>query len=249
MTSLIKIHRLPHRDIKIQPAPVKRAWMDATHEKFAYRCLPLNMANTYGWQILNPSGFNVRMVDTEHGPDLEFAYDTPNDPPAVSHFGNGIVTFHIHALFTTAPGVSIYATGPANSPKQGVSPLAGIVETDWLPFTFTMNWRVMFKNAWIRFEKDDPICMFFPVKLAEIEEYTIEITDLADDPTLSAQFDAFAQSRSDFLSNLDALPDTPNKDRWQKHYFQGKADGVSPDRHITSLKLAQPKNAKSQEGS
>jgi Family of unknown function (DUF6065) len=31
---------------------MERAWMDATDQRFAYRCLPLNIANAHGWEIL-----------------------------------------------------------------------------------------------------------------------------------------------------------------------------------------------------
>ena len=43
----------------IRPAPATRAWMDATPESFAYRCLPLNIANAHGWEILCPCGFEA----------------------------------------------------------------------------------------------------------------------------------------------------------------------------------------------
>ena len=32
-------------------------------------------------------------------------------------------------------------TGPFNQPKDAIQPLTAIVETDWAPFTFTMNWK------------------------------------------------------------------------------------------------------------
>ena len=37
----------------------KRDWMDDTTSKFAYRCLPLNIANSHGWEIASPCGFEV----------------------------------------------------------------------------------------------------------------------------------------------------------------------------------------------
>jgi len=43
----------------IRPAPAKRDWMDATPESFAYRCLPLNIANAHGWELLNPCAFEA----------------------------------------------------------------------------------------------------------------------------------------------------------------------------------------------
>ena len=45
---------------KIVAAPVERAWMDRSEQGFAYRCLPLNIANTHGWLLLNTVPFVAR---------------------------------------------------------------------------------------------------------------------------------------------------------------------------------------------
>jgi len=37
----------------IRPARRERKWMDNAHQKFPYRCLPLVVANQYGWEILS----------------------------------------------------------------------------------------------------------------------------------------------------------------------------------------------------
>jgi hypothetical protein len=39
--------------VTLVPAPVSRSWMDATVERYAYRCLPLLIANQAGWFVLN----------------------------------------------------------------------------------------------------------------------------------------------------------------------------------------------------
>ena len=31
--------------------------MEATNQRYAYRCLPLNIANAYGWEVLCNAGF------------------------------------------------------------------------------------------------------------------------------------------------------------------------------------------------
>ena len=43
----------------IRPAPATRACMDATPGSFAYRCLPLNIANAHGWEVLSPCAFDA----------------------------------------------------------------------------------------------------------------------------------------------------------------------------------------------
>ena len=42
---------------RLVAAPVERGWMDRTQAGFAYRCLPLNIANAHGWLILNSVPF------------------------------------------------------------------------------------------------------------------------------------------------------------------------------------------------
>src|SRR5579859_1027857 len=44
---------------EIVPGRQPRAWMDAFHARHAYRCLPMNMANTSGWEILCPMAFTA----------------------------------------------------------------------------------------------------------------------------------------------------------------------------------------------
>ena len=36
----------------IRAAEAKRQWMDDSPQSYAYRCLPLTIANTHGWEIL-----------------------------------------------------------------------------------------------------------------------------------------------------------------------------------------------------
>ena len=46
-------------ELDIRPAPLDRDWMDTTGERFAYRCLPLDIANAHGWEILCAAGFEA----------------------------------------------------------------------------------------------------------------------------------------------------------------------------------------------
>ena len=50
-------HVIDGHHVDIRPAPVERDWMEATSQRFAYRCLPLNIANAYGWEVLCNTSF------------------------------------------------------------------------------------------------------------------------------------------------------------------------------------------------
>ena len=44
-------------------------------------------------------------------------------------------------------------TGPANHLKDDMVPIEALVETDWLPNSFTMNWKITVPEKLITFEK------------------------------------------------------------------------------------------------
>jgi hypothetical protein len=130
--------------------------MDETFESFAYRCLPITMANAYGWEILSPASFMAVWDSTEGQSGVKVvSSDAPNLLPA-SHFGHGVLTFYTHGVFRTDPGYDLWVTGPPNAIRDGIMPITGVVETDWLCASFTMNWRFTRPNAAVFFEADEP---------------------------------------------------------------------------------------------
>ena len=76
--------------------------------------------------------------------------------------------------------------GSPNSAKDGVAPLSGVIETDWSPYTFTMNWRFTRRNHWVRFEANEPICFIQPVQRAALERMDPKLVPLASNPDLQA---------------------------------------------------------------
>jgi hypothetical protein len=221
-------------------APFERHWMEATDQRYAYRCLPLNIANAHGWEILCPAGFSAIWRGGPHLDDITVIPDPGAEPPALSHFGNGVLTFHVPAIFRTESGYDLMVQGPINRPKDGVSPLSGVVETDWAPFTFTMNWAFTRPDASVRFEKGEPFCHVFPVRRGELESFEPEMRQLSDDPELKAQYDAWTASRSRFNADLKQPGSSALSEKWQKHYYQGVTlDGAraASDDHRTRVKL------------
>ena len=207
----------------IRPAPARRAWMDDTPESFAYRCLPLNIANAHGWEILSPVGFDA-VWNGGAGADAVGIRGEPGSDPArmpVSLFGQGVLTFHIEGVFRTPPGWNLWIGGSPNRLKDALSPLTGVIETDWSPFTFTMNWRFTRSGRWVNFDAMEPIGFFFPVSRAAIEDFTPKFEPLGADPATLERFQAWSQARDAFHDRMRAQPSQAPADRWQKHYYRG----------------------------
>lgn len=223
----------------IRPAPAERGWMDRTPQKYAYRCLPLNIANGIGWQILNEIEFEAiwNGDESKSGISIMTRGEGKHHLAPISHFGSGILTFHIQGIFRTKPGVPLFVSGATNEPIHGLYPLSGIVETSWSPYTFTMNWKFTAPHVPVVFPKGAPICQIFPVDLGLIEGATAEIRHVSEEEGLSEAHNAWATSRSEFNAKLESLDPEAAKQGWQKRYFQGVGpNGERADVHRTKLK-------------
>lgn len=234
-----RIH--PYPSLPIVPASSQRKWMDNTHERFAYRCLPLLIANQSGWFIVNVHRIRVIWNGRDGKDDLKVICKAgpPTTPcPAESHFGHGVLTFNLNYLFRTPKGYNLHARGPANHPKDGIVPLEGIIETDWSVATFTMNWKLTTPNQPVDFEPGEPICMISPVKRGEIEHFRPMVRSIDDEPELKKAFEVWAERRNTFNKQLFEPNSQAAQEKWQKEYLQGYyPDGTKAPQHQTKVNV------------
>ena len=222
---------------EIRPAPLAREWMDATPEKYAYRCLPLNIANSQGWELLNQHAFTAIWNGSSAFDSVAVVTDDSSArPPAMSHFGSGILTFGIMGLFRTPEGIDLCATGPINRPKGGIQALTGIIETDWSEFGFTMNWLFTDKDRAVRFEKGEPFCTIFPIPRGLAESMEPAIVRGEADSDLWRKHMAHRMSRHDFNKALKVPNSSAQTKGWQRSYFVGPDEQPNPE-HRTKVKL------------
>jgi hypothetical protein len=225
----------------IRPAPARRDWMDATPESFAYRCLPLDIANAHGWELLNPCGFDACWSGESDTSAVTIKPHPAGDVEnaATSLFGQGVLTFHVPGIFRTPPGWNLWIGGSPNLPKDGIYPLTGVVETDWSPFTFTMNWRFTRPHHWIRFEAGEPICFFFPVQRALLDNVRPALAPIEKERGLLDRFQQWSNRRNDFVLRMVNEPPPTPAGKWQKHYYRGVDMSEKPQvaDHRTRLRL------------
>jgi hypothetical protein len=231
------LHPNQTADVFPEPAPLARDWMDAAHQRHPYRCLPLNIANQSGWLLRCPVGFRAYWYGGANKEDLELQFDAP-DNRILSHFGSGVITFTVPFLFRTPPGINLWVKGPANWIKDGAQALEGVVETDWIASTFTMNWKLTRPSEWVRFEAGEPFCMLVPVPRGLVEALVPRVAMIESDPELQEQYRKWEASRSGFLTDLKARSPDAVARGWQKDYFQGKMpDGRDVPGHQTKLNV------------
>lgn len=217
--------------------------MDRMFDGFPYRCLPLVMANQLGWVVRSPVGFDAVWNGAKDAAGVELFFDesVPSHRRAMvmTHFGGGVLTFSLPWLFRTDAGVSLWVGGVPNEPRAGAFALEGVVETDWSPYTFTMNYRLLDIGRPVRFEAGDAICMVRPVSLAGLEGVRVREASIESAPELKAAFEAWRAKRIAFNARTDRAAK-----EWQRNYFAGRGPDDQrigqPHVHRTKLVLRKP---------
>jgi hypothetical protein len=226
------------------PGGSKRDWMDATTQRFAYRCTPMTIANASGWELRCPFAFEAEW-DGGNGVEAITVFTTTSGEAVerliVSHFGHGVMTFHPGWLFRTPPGWALVARGAPNVIKDGITALEGLIETDWLPFPFTMNWRFT-RPGKISFAKDEPFCFLALSPHGALDAVQPVAHELDDDVYLANQYRRWQTSRKEFNDRIRGNDQDAVREGWQRDYLRGNATSGQQGTHVIKRKLKDPKS-------
>jgi hypothetical protein len=221
----------------------QRDWMDATPGRFAYRCLPLTIANQTGLWIANPVGFTAMWRGQESPGNIDFQFDESADvwnKWISNEFGLGMITWNTPFLFRTKPeGSRLLVCGPANAFKANAHPLTAIVESDWITMSFTMNWKIMKPDDPVRFDVGEPLFQAIPLvsnACLDLEGASVNYKRMDDDPDVALAYREWDRSRTRFMERSRAGCLKP--DEWQRDYFLGRdASGrQAAPAHMTKVK-------------
>ncbi|MBV8486685.1 MAG: cupin-like domain-containing protein [Planctomycetaceae bacterium] len=224
-------------------AELERDWMDATLNRFAYRCLPLSIANQTGWWVKSPVGFTAIWNGLALPGNIDFQFDAAAETWSNwinNQFGQGIITWNTPFLFRTRPaGSRLLICGPINQFKTYAQPLTAVIESDWMSMSFTMNWKVVVAGHPVRFEAGEPLFQAIPLfsnVCADLEMASVTYQRLSSDPDVFRAYQAWNEGRTIFhrqKANGEVKPDD-----WQKDYFLGRdALGQAPAVvHMTKVK-------------
>jgi len=229
----------PTDDWAIERASARREWMDHAPKGAANRCLPLVIANQAGWVITCPVSFKATWDGSDSnmsGLKLEFQEKAElYGRQILSLFGMGIISFSLPWLFRTSEGVGMIVRGPTNSMKDHCAPLDGFVETDWAPYTFTMNWKITKRKTPVYFRKGEPVCLLQPYPIGMLEETEARAAPISSDPELHRTALAWNERRNEEIQSNTGR----EKSVFSLDYVKGKTPGggAAPE-HRTKLRLA-----------
>lgn len=228
----------------IEPAARSRDWMDRTPRKSAYWCLPITMANQAGWVVKLP-GTAVATWNGKDTPDsvkLEFpGKQNLLKGLASTNFGAGIVSFALPWVFKTSPGTGLWVRGIPNTHTPDCVPLEGIVETDWSPFPFTMNYRIVKRNTAVYFPEGMELCLLSPVRIDLFDAVVPSMRNATEDPELVEELKRHSIKRRQQVGSLPPDADTLDSKGMPKpvlDYYKGtKTDGQAAEQHRKAFEI------------
>jgi hypothetical protein len=178
----------------ISPIDKKRDWFTPHF----YRCLPLTIANKYGFVIKAPFTFSVDWNGGIEREDLKILISEEHInsfPKIESHFGSGIVTVSIPLMMRTPPNINIMTINPPNYILQNFTVMSGSIETDNLRYTFTFNIKMQNPGR-VTIPKDTPLSGFIPVERNFIDNFSIKYAeDIFDEDTIIEELNAIADQK------------------------------------------------------
>lgn len=158
------------KDIHLFLKPLNKTHKREWFSSYFYHCLPLSIGNMQGFvfslpytiSVLWNGGNNVKDLSIKYYEDLK-PYEGYNFIHPSSEFGNGILTIHFPLTLKTPPGINLMTIAPPNFPTPGLSPMTGVVESDNLRFTFTLNIKIDIPDVEIIIKPNTPIAGMIPI--------------------------------------------------------------------------------------
>jgi hypothetical protein len=174
----------------------KRDWFSVHF----YRCLPLAVANQYGYVVKSEFDFEV-MWDGGEGKDaITFYFNKELKeinklyPRVSSEFGHGVFTINPPWVLRTPPGVNLMTMNPPNYVLPNVTCMTGTIETDNIRRNFTFNMKIQIPNIKIRFPAGTPLAAFIPIPRYFPDKFELKIAeDIFDKEVMDEEYRVMEQ--------------------------------------------------------
>ena len=195
--------------------PKKRDWFSPHF----YNCLPLTVGNQYGFTVSSEYDFEIIWTGGNYEEDLIITYPNGHEglyPKLSSTFGYGILTVELPFIIRTSPGINMMTINTPNSVLPNITPLTGVVETDNLRFTMTLNLKVQIPGIPLRVIAGTPLATILPMPRYFQDNFDIQLASDIFDESLVDQ-EKIAYSRALDKRQVDAINNKQSKD-----YLKGK---------------------------
>ncbi len=224
----IAIYTERNFDMSLFPVPASRLrkWWeeDSKTKNHARFCLPMLMANSYGFYILSPADISFYW-DGSAGSNVEFITSNESSHTGVTnHSAHG--TFTIQAQIVPRTPVGVFTLiKPLPNIRLPFQPLEGLIETWWSVANFGIVTFATRPGEYI-IKRGDPIAQMIFIG-SSIHDYELVHAGYVDE----------LRERKEFMEKRNAYTDK------QLDYMKGlHMDGTKEDMHFSKFKNTSTNN-------
>ena len=166
--------------INIKQTRLKRDWMDETFSNHAYRCFPLTLANSIGYELSIPEDVsfiwngidntlpdNIKIID-----GIKYCSNSR---------GNATVSFKTGIIFKTNKNVSMLHIPVPNIFNKDFQTFTSIISTSFYEIEFPSAIKITTPNKKITIKANHPIATLIPISLTEMSNTELNLKDFNKD--------------------------------------------------------------------
>jgi hypothetical protein len=199
----IELYKLTVDSFPILSSKKQRKWMN--ENVHAYRCVPLSIANTFGWDILLPKDL---VVEWNGGIEKKDVKICNNESLYKSHFGSGTFTIQVSFTWKTSEDYQIMVMPYPNPDQYDIFSLTAIVETDRLMYPWFLTCKIA-KPGRYQLKAGTPVARVIPIRIKDIINCEINLTSEPE------EYKEYREWQANKRNNIDN-----EKEKWQKFYHK-----------------------------
>jgi hypothetical protein len=174
MIETIDVYKIGQYPANIKQTSMKRDWMDSTYDSHAYRCFPVSLANTIGYEISFPE-------------DISFIWDgisdsTPDHVKIISGHkyvgtgrSNATISFSTSLIFKTSSNITMMHMPVPNFFVDGAQAFTGLISTSFYEDPMPAAWKITRANEVITIKANQPVVTIVPIPLKQISSLEMNI--------------------------------------------------------------------------
>jgi len=203
----IKIYRLKGNigQFPVVQSMKQRDWMNKNPH--AYRCVPMSIANTFGWDVILPETVTLEWNGGIGQHDVKVLKGTCFNP----HFGSGTVTMQGSYTWETEEGMQLMVMPVPNQDQWDLVSLSAIIETDRLMYPWFLTCQLT-RPGTFTFRQGMKLARVIPIRVEDVVNANITIENEPEDFREYRLWQT--QSRNEFNENK------PPHEKWQKFYHK-----------------------------
>ena len=199
----INLYKLSDRILPVVSSKKQRKWMnDNVH---SYRCVPLAIANTFGWDILLPKDLDIEWNGGNDYTDVK-VYE--NKDLYSGHFGSGTFTIQVAYTWQTTDDHQVMLIPYPNPDQHDIISLTAIIETDRLMYPWFVTCKITRPGRY-KFKAGTPIARVIPIRIDDIVTCSINLSD--NEPE---EFKEYRMWQTEERNNMKP------EERWKKFYHK-----------------------------